>query len=116
MKGFDHDNYQGRWVNDVDDRLARFLEGGYEFVNKDGAMMTDPTMDATTKLDSRVKKPVGRGVTAYLMKLPKDLWLADQADKEREIKEIDRAMKTPRTNNADYGKVDLSVANTPFKS
>ncbi|MHB8603493.1 MAG: hypothetical protein ACYC9R_12740 [Nitrosotalea sp.] len=118
VKGFDHANFQGRWVNDVDDRLAIFLEGGYEFVTRDNGTVAEPTMDATTKLDSRVKKPVGRGVTAYLMRLPKELWLEDQAAKERELKEIDRAMKAPGTNKADYGKVQIGneIKDDPFKA
>ena len=107
VKGFDHKNFQGRWVNDIDDRIANFLEGGYEFVLKDGHTVSEPTMDATTKLDSRVKKPVGKGVTAYLMRLPKDLWLEDQAAKEKELAALDRAMKAPKSNGADYGKVNI---------
>lgn len=108
VKGFDHVNYQGRWVNDVDDRIAEFLEGGYEFVTKDGGSVAEPTIDATTKLDSRVKKPVGNGVVAYLMRLPKELWLQDQQAKEAELKNLDRAMGRPNaTNAADYGKVTI---------
>jgi len=118
VKGFDHANFQGRWVNDIDERIATFLEGGYEFVLKDGHTVGEPTMDATTKLDSRVKKPVGKGVTAYLMRLPKDLWLEDQANKEKELAALDRAMKAPRSNGADYGSVKMGsdVQDGPFKS
>lgn len=117
VKGFDHQNFQGRWVNDIDDRIAAFLEGGYEFVTKDGNTSVEPTMDATTKLDSRVKKPVGKGVTAYLMRLPKALWLEDQMAKERELQALDRAMKSPGSNGADYGKVRIGndVQDDPFK-
>lgn len=108
VKGFDHEKFQGRWVNDVDDRIATFLEGGYEFVTKDGGTVAEPTIDATTKLDSRVKKPVGNGVVAYLMRIPKELWLQDQAAKEAELKALDRAMGRPNaTNAADYGKVTI---------
>ena len=34
VKGFDQDNYVGRWVSDRDDRISTFLAAGYEFVMK----------------------------------------------------------------------------------
>jgi len=115
VKGFDHENFVGRWVNDIDDRIATFLAAGYEFVNNEAKKIVagEPTVDSSTGLDSRVKKPVGRGVTAYLMRIPKKWWEEDQKAKQADIAETERAILSPGKGKAvsgevDYGKVSIS--------
>lgn len=106
VKGFDEKNYQGRFVNDVGDRIARFLDGGYEFVAKDGTSVGETTVDSSSGLDSRVKKPVGQGIYAYLMRLPRELYNEDQKAKQRELDRLDEAIKRPQ--GAEYGKVSVN--------
>ena len=112
VQGFDHDNFAGRWVDDRDDRISMFLEAGYEFVDKtvknDGH---EKTIDSSSGLDSRMKKPGGKGKTLYLMRLPRQLYNEDQLAKQKELDEIERAMAVPGygsvNDGVDYGKISL---------
>jgi len=112
VKGFDHENFAGRWVDDRDDRLAMYLEAGYEFVPetvKDS--FGDKTVDSSRGLDTRRKKPGGKGKTLYLMQLPRELYNEDQLAKQREIDQMERAMASPGSGSieadVDYGQVSL---------
>jgi hypothetical protein len=112
VKGFDHDNFAGRWVDDRDDRLAMFLEAGYEFVPdtiKDSR--DDRTVDSSSGLDTRMKKSGGKGKILYLMRLPRELYNEDQLAKQREIDQMERAMASPGSgsvdSDVDYGQVSL---------
>jgi hypothetical protein len=113
VKGFDHDNFAGRWVDDRDDRLAMYLEAGYEFVpDTVKESHGDKTVDSSSGLDSRKKKPGGKGKTLYLMRLPRELYNEDQLAKQREIDLMERAMASPGSGSTvedgvDYGQVSL---------
>lgn len=72
------------WVNDDPDdaggRLKYFQEDlAYDFVRND---------DGTPK-----KRPVGGGITAYLMETPIEEYEAGQKDKQRQIDDMDRALQ-----------------------
>lgn len=108
VAGLDQENYEHRWVNDVEGRLPMFLQGGWEFVDQNGNPVGDGGVDNSTGTSSRFSKGVGRGVTAYLMRIPKDLYLEDQARKEQDIKEKEAAMKQTIRSAGDYGKVEIS--------
>lgn len=113
VNGFDQTNQVGRWVNDIDDRIIRFLEGGYQFVNQDGSLSVGEggSAGSASSVDSRVKKPVGKGVTAYLMAIPREFYEADQAAKQREVDATEEAMKRPGkgsiSKEVDYGTVNV---------
>jgi hypothetical protein len=93
VKGLDHENYQYRWVNDRESRLADFLAGGYEFVENTGQEVGDGGVDSSQGTSSRIQKGVGGGVVSYLMRIPKELWLEDQAKKEAQLAEAEADMK-----------------------
>ena len=114
VKGLDP-NFYHRWVNNVDNALQVYLDAGYEFVNKNGSPVGDPTVETSKGTDSRYSKGVGGGITAFLMRLPLEIYKQDQARKEADINEGERAMrqlqsKTGHRNSqeADYGKLDIS--------
>lgn len=114
VKGLDP-NFYHRWVNDVDNALQVYLDAGYQFVTKDGGPVGDPTVETSQGTDSRFRKGVGGGITAFLMRLPMELWKEDQARKEADIRETERAMRQLQQNTghrhsqeADYGKLDIS--------
>lgn len=117
--GLDTANFYYRWVNDVGDRLMEFTQAYYEFVQKSEIKSSgDPTVDTSKGTDSRVRKGVGGGRWAYLMKLPIELKKKDDADKEAEILETERAMRRLKnetghhmSQDADYGKVELGQSN-----
>lgn len=107
-------NFYYRWVNDRDNNIARYLKAGYVFVDKEGKEAGDPTVETSRGTDSRLRKGVGGGITAYLMRLPKELWQEDQARKEADLRETERAMRQLQKHTghehsqaADYG--DLKI-------
>ena len=115
VRNLDQSRYVARFVNDVEDRIARFLEGGYQFVGQDGKLVVgEATAGTSSMVDSRVKKPVGRGVTAYLMAIPRELYEQDQAAKQREILEVEDSIRRPNkkaspiSEEVDYGKVSIT--------
>jgi hypothetical protein len=117
--GLDTKNYYYRWVNDIEDRLLIFKNAGYLFVEKSEIKSSgDPTIDTSKGTDSRVRKGVGGGRVAYLMKLPLEFKKEYDADKEAEILETERAMRRLKTETghhmspeADYGKADIGQSN-----
>ena len=88
-------NKVGRWVNDRGNRLQRFLDGGYEYVE-------DP--DATESSDglgSKKSKVVdsNTGQKAYLMEIDKDLYDEDQEVKQAKLDDVDNRIKHGALNN-----------------
>lgn len=99
-------NFVYRVVNDKDERLKQALEGGYEFVESDEKLGDERAAEGTA-IDSRVAKPVGNGVTGYLMRIKKEWYEEDQAAKAAEVDKSEEAMK-PR-NQQEQGQFDSEV-------
>lgn len=91
---YKQDGYVYRWFNDVQDRIQRALDAGYEFVQKkEAGQVGDP--DAGNRpdgLDSRVSKRVNENLTCYLMKIKEEYWSEDQEIKQKEADAIDEAI------------------------
>jgi len=102
VAGLDHENFMYRWVNDSEGRLAAFLAGWWEFVDQNG----NPVGTQSAGTSSKFAKGVGRGVTSYLMRIPKEFWLEDQERKERDLKERENASIAAARRNADYGAIN----------
>ena len=85
--------YSYRVINDQDDRLARAQEAGYEFVASDQPLGELGVAEASS-LGANVAKPVGNGVTGYLMRIPREFYDEDQAAKEAKLTEIEKSMQT----------------------
>lgn len=121
VRGLDQKNQKARWVNDVDGRVADLLERGYQFINRDGSLVVGQNADGITSsmTDSRVKKPVGKGVTAYLMAIPTEFYEEDQKAKQREIDELEKAIKRPGkgsvSKDVDFGSVSVESQLGPEK-
>jgi hypothetical protein len=117
--GLDTANFYYRWVNDVEDRLLTFKQAGYEFVNKSEVKGSgDPTVDISKGTDSRLRKGVGGGMTAFLMKLPLEYKKEYDAEQEAEILETERSMRRLKSEtghrmsqDADYGSVSIGQSN-----
>lgn len=113
--GLDPENFYYRWVNDSEDRLHIFKNAGYEFVDKKEIKSSgDPTVDSSLGTDSRIRKGVGGGMTAYLMKLPLEFKKEYDAEKEADLLETERTMHRlqkdtgdPNSQGADFGRVDI---------
>jgi hypothetical protein len=101
-------------VVEKDDRIATFLEAGYEFVKPSGESVGESTIDSVKQVGSRVTKSAGYGgLKLYLMFLPKKFYDEDQLIKQREIDEIENTMREPGKgkiipkDGVDFGSIKL---------
>ena len=96
FRGLNHDAFYYRLVKKQDtDRVMKFLEAGYSFVKKGGAVVPDSsirTVDTSSGTDSLLEVPGGRGVTLVLMALPIEFYKQDQEAKEQKIKASEQDM------------------------
>lgn len=112
VHGLEEDeNYHYRFFNDVGDRLLQCLDAGYEFVPKEGMQVGDKTVDSARGTESVVKKGVGNGVVAYLMRIPREFWEEDQAAKQRLVDQSEEGIRKPKVDGA-YGSVTTEVKST----
>lgn len=103
----DNENFHYHWFNDIEERLQYALEAGYEFVGKAGLSVGDKTVESVRGTDSVVKKGVGGGRIAYLMRIPIEIYNEDQAAKQREVDELESTIKAPKVEGS-YGKVEVT--------
>lgn len=109
VKGLeDEENFHYHFFNDDGDRLYNALEGGYEFVPKVGLEIGDQTVDTARGTESVIKKGVGGGKTAYLMRIPMNLYMEDQANKQLLVDESEAGVKLPKVEGS-YGKVSVET-------
>jgi hypothetical protein len=102
----DEAEFYYRWVNDIDERIPRLLEDGYTFVDKKGLAAGDMTVESARGTDSLMRKGVGRGTTAYLMKIPRDIYNAYKAEEQKEIDTLEATMKEAKGGGS-YGSVSI---------
>lgn len=123
VKGQDP-NYIYRWVNDIKEgtRIQKFIDAGYEFVEKDSIDAVGDNMPGTeAPADSRVSKVVGTDTTAakpvraYLMRIKRSWYEEDQEDKQRMIDETERGIISrgglpdgENINDGYYGEIRLT--------
>lgn len=109
VTNLDSENYMYRWVNDVENRLQTFVEGGWVFVDKQGHEVGDGGVESSNVVGSALSKGMGGGVTSFLMRIPMDLWKQDQERKEREENgALEAEIRRNAKNAADYGKLDIT--------
>lgn len=104
----DQDQFHYHWVNDVGDRLYQRFKEGYDFVEKGGVSAGDITVESARGTDSLLKKGVGMGITAYLMKIPKDLYEEYQSEKRQKVAESVEEIKGSGKQSGVYGDVKVS--------
>ena len=77
--------YVRRFFNDVEYRIAAALDAGWEFVHKDGHETIGDASGTQEGGDigSKVSRPVGGGIVAFLMEIPEELFAEDQLAKQR---------------------------------
>ena len=104
------EGYKLRWINDVDGRPDRAIEGGYEFVMKDEvpkAIGQGNLHQDNSDMNGRVSRVVSKGKTtpirAYLMKIRQEWYDEDQVAKEGVNRQIDEALRqgTPGGNTVE---------------
>lgn len=88
-----------RWVNDKPGRIAAALEGGYELVRNPDKETAGEDPLVTSSMGDSVSAVVGTkeggdALTAYLMVIDEDLYKEDQAFKQKQLDQLDEAIKT----------------------
>lgn len=87
--GLDTVNFYNRHVRGTKKNIQRYLDAGYEFVEAD-LKVGDPNIAKPSSMGSLVTGTTGDSEErTYLMRLPMDLYLADQAAKAAKIDAIE---------------------------
>ena len=105
------DNKIARWVNDVDNRILKFQQGGQEFVTDEGVTVGQPTVESSKAVGKVVSKIVGTKKTneplyAYLMVIDRDWYNQDQQAKQNDVDAQEQAIYNNLRANRDYGTFD----------
>ena len=119
LYGLDDKNFYYRWFTDKDDRLAECLRAGYEFVLKSelpGQFGGDLDVETSKGADSRISRGVGGGKRGWLMKLPLDIRSIYEAEKEADILETERAMRSKKSNTQHPDSPDADLVNVKVES
>jgi hypothetical protein len=100
--------YVRRVVNDVEDRIQRFKDAGYEIVQKKDLPSGDSRAGDASQMGMPVSKSVGNGVKAVLMEIPEEWYEEDQKAKQDKIKAAEAAMKQNK-GGVEGGYGDLKI-------
>lgn len=103
--------YRYRFVNDMGDRVETFKERGWELVDSASVKLGDRRVDLGSNLGSKAQVSVDKsGGKAFLMRIPEDWYLEDQAEKARSIAEQELAMKQQALANNELktGKLEIT--------
>ena len=106
VKGKDP-NYVYRIVNDQDDRITQFKDAGYEIVQKETVEVGDKRASSGSSMGSIATMAVGRGQKAYLMRIPREFYVEDQALKQRTVDAQEASIKEKALDGT-YGKLEIS--------
>lgn len=99
-------NYHYRLVNDVDERVAMFQEGGYEVASlKDHKLGSASRVDTGNTADNTLS--VGGGTKAVLMRINKDWYEEDQQEKQKKVDATMDSLKTPALDGS-YGQIQVT--------
>jgi len=101
-------NYKYTWVNDTNGMVQRFQQGGYEVVEHE-VIVGQNQADHSNPTSKAVSMNVGQGVTAYLMRIPKEWHDEDMKDKHNRIDRSEADLKRTLNSGKDgtYGKVTI---------
>lgn len=105
VKGKDP-NYEYRVVNDQDDRIAQFIEGGYELVEDESHDVGDKRVSQGTSVGSKKVFSVGQGTKAYLMRIKKEWYEEDQARKQKFVNSQEASIKE-KALDGNYGSIEF---------
>lgn len=97
--------FEYRIVNDTGDRIAQFEELGWEVVKDTNIKVGDRRVANPTSEGSAVKVSVGGGVQAYVMRMRKDWYDENQAEKQEYVDRTESAMKADAKKGSDFGSV-----------
>jgi len=91
LQAEEREGYKRRWVNDDGPRIKNFLDAGYTFVQDPFATKIDKSSGIPSQMGSAVKTKVGQNLFAYLMEVPMEFYLEDQAIKQKRVDETEES-------------------------
>lgn len=106
VKGKDPE-YEYRVVNDTEDRIAQFLDGGYELVDDNSTDVGDKRVSQGTAVSSKKIFSVGQGTKGYLMRIKKE-WYQEDQTKKQEFVNMQEASIKEKALDGNYGKLDIT--------
>jgi hypothetical protein len=98
-----------RVVNDTGDRIAQFIEAGYEFVDAATHRVGDKRVNSASPEGSKAQVSVGKGDKAFVMRIKNEWYSEDQLAKQKEIDRLEQSIKQTASGTGDYGSVSISV-------
>lgn len=106
-------NYVYRWFNDEGDRIIQALNGGYHVVTNEGDEIheigdlkaSDTEGVGTPIVKSVGKDAYGNPMYAYLMRIPREWYEEDQAEKQKEVDASEESIFNPDDSLGQYGGV-----------
>lgn len=96
-----------RIVNDRDDRIADFLDAGYEVVRDTNVSVGDKSVDRASTEGTVKRISVGAGDKAVLMRIPDEYYNEDQNAKLKHLQDLEDATKKDALSGR-YGSLDLT--------
>jgi len=102
-------NYFYYWFNDVNNDIYHAKQAGFVHVQVDEVPLSNFGVDTSNSGSSDVSMRVGQGVTAFLMKQPKEFRDEDVAAYNARVDESESALKEKLNSGQDgqYGKVTI---------
>jgi len=97
-------NYVYRVVNDIDNRIEQFKLAGYEVVEHKSKVGDTAVVDGNVSLGSGTRVSVGSGRQAILMRIPKELYEADQAEKQKEVTRKENLLIRKKRKSSEAGE------------
>lgn len=97
-------NYVYRVVNDVDNRIEQFKLAGYEVVEHKSKVGDTAVVDGNVSLGSGARVHVGSGRQAILMRIPKEIYDADQAEKQKEVTRKEQLLIRKKRKSSEAGE------------
>jgi hypothetical protein len=99
--------YEYRIINDTGDRVQEFLDAGYELVKDDSVRVGDKRVNKTSPEGSVSQLSVGQGQKAFVVRIRKEWFDADQAAKQKRVDELEASTKLKALDGT-YGKLEIS--------
>lgn len=100
--------YEYRFVNDEGDRVQEFLDQGWEVVTKDSVRIGDKRLGTPASAEgTAATASVGRGTTAYVLRIKEEWYKEDQAAKQEYVDRTEAATKE-KAQDGTYGELKIT--------
>lgn len=104
--------YEYRIVNDAGDRIAQFLDAGYELVDASAVTVGDKRVNKATPEGTKAQVSVGKGDKAFVMRIKSEFYQEDQKMKQEHVNRLEATIKQTASGTADYGKLTIQTGNS----